>query len=273
VTVSGAGREAWPTGWPQVNGAVEDLRAGLGEALGEELIGVYLSGSLALGDFDRASSDLDVLVATAAPLGEAALERLRRLHAHLKAAGPWTARLECVYLPLAALRRYDPDDPRRYPVGAGDRGLVLGRQGPTWVFDRQVAREHGLVLLGPDPRTLIDPIAPQQLRETARAHLLEFWAAQLGEGAGSGGPAWLRSRTYQAFAILSLCRALYTLQHGAVVSKPAAAAWASRRLGPPWPSMVARALAWRSDERRDDAGLADTMRLVADAVARVRAAG
>ncbi|HEV8372345.1 MAG TPA: aminoglycoside adenylyltransferase domain-containing protein [Actinomycetota bacterium] len=236
-------------------------------------MGVYLSGSLALGDFDRASSDLDVLVATAGPLGDADLERLRRLHADLTSAGSWTARLECVYLPLAALRRYDPADRRRYPVGAGDRGFVLGRQGPTWVFDRQVAREHGLVLLGPDPRTLIDPVAPQELQTTARAHLLDFWAGQLQNGTGPTGPAWLRGRNYQAFAILSLCRALYTLQHGEVVSKPAAAAWASRRLGPPWPSLVARALAWRSDERPDDAGLADTLRLVADAVARARAAG
>jgi Domain of unknown function (DUF4111) len=243
----------------------------VGEALGDELVGVYLSGSLALGGFDPASSDLDVLVATAGPLGEAALERLRRLHAELTSAGAWTARLECVYLPLGALRRYDPADRRRYPVGAGDRGFRLVRQGPTWTFDRQVAREHGLVLLGPDPRTLIDPVAPPELRATARAHLLDFWAGQLREGSGPSGPAWLRSRNDQAFAILSLCRALHTLRHGEVVSKPAAAAWASRRLGPPWPSLVARALAWRSDQRPDDTGLADTMRLVADGVARARA--
>jgi Domain of unknown function (DUF4111)/Nucleotidyltransferase domain len=245
----------------------------VGEALGEELVGVYLSGSLALGDFDRASSDIDVLVATAGPLGEAALERLRRLHAELQAAGPWTAKLECVYLPLAALRRYDPADRRRYPIAPSDRGFRLGRQGPTWVLDRQVAREHGLVVLGPDPRSLIDPVAPDELRATARAHLQDFWAAQLPGDSRTAGPAWLRPRNYQAFAILSLCRALYTLQHGEVASKPAAAAWASRRLGPPWPSLVATALAWRSDERPDDAALAETMRLVADAVARVPAAG
>jgi hypothetical protein len=56
-----------------------------------------------------------------------------------------------------------------------------------------------------------------------------------------------------------------------VVSKPAAAAWASRRFDPPWPAQIARAMTWRADPHPDDAGLGDTLRLVADAVTRARA--
>ena len=102
-----------------------------------------------------------------------------------------------------------------------------------------------------------------------RSLLLGFWAGQL----DGPPPAWLRPRNYQAFAVLSMCRALYTLEHGEVVAKPVAAAWAGRRLDPPWPDLVARALRWRADERPDDAALPETLRLVADAVARARAAG
>ena len=252
-----------------MNRAVERLRQGLRDALGDELVGLYLSGSLALGGFDQASSDVDVLVATSRVLPRAALDRLARLHAALKAPGGWTARLEAVYLPVAALRRYDPDDTRRYPIAAGDRDFALGRQGPSWVLDRWVAREHGLALAGPAATTLIDPIGPEALRASVRSLLLGYWAGQL----DGPPPAWLRPRNYQAFAVLSMCRALYTLEHGEVVSKPAAAAWAGRRLGPPWPDQVARALRRRADERPDDAGLAATLRLVADATARARPAG
>jgi hypothetical protein len=269
MTPAIAWRPAWPTSWPQVNRAVERLRDGVADALGARLVGLYLGGSLALGGFDRGSSDIDVLVATARMPPAPAIERLAALHAALRAAGGWTARLEAVYLPVAALRRYDPSDRRRYPVGAGDREFALGRQGPTWVLDRWIAREHGLVVAGPSPRTLIDPVAPAQLREAARASLLEHWAGQL----DGPPPAWLRPRNYQAFAVLSLCRALYCLDHGEVVSKPAAAAWASRRFGPPWPQLVARALTWRADPHPDDHGLADTLRLVADAVAIARSGG
>jgi hypothetical protein len=136
-------------------------------------------------------------------------------------------------------------------------------------LDRWVAREHGLVVAGPCPSTLIDPIGPQALQAAVRGLLLGFWAGQLQGPA----PAWLRPRSDQAFAVLSMCRALYCLEHGVVVSKPAAAAWASQQLGPPWPELVARALGWRADRRPDDLGLAATLGLVADAVARARTAG
>jgi predicted nucleotidyltransferase len=266
--VATAGRPDWPTPWPQVNRAVERLRERLHDALGDELVGLYLSGSLALGGFDQASSDVDVLVATAGVLPQAALDRLARLHAALKAEGGWMARLEVVYLPVAALRRYDPADTRRYPIAASDREFALGGQGPSWVLDRWVARQHGLAVAGPAPTALIDPIGPEALRASVRSLLLGFWAGQL----DGPPPAWLRPRNYQAFAVLSMCRALYTLEHGEVVSKPAAAAWATRRLDRPCPELVARALRWRADERPDDDALSGTLGLVADAVARARAA-
>ena len=265
--MTGPVRPAWPTAWPEVDRAVERLRDGVVEAVGDDLVGLYLNGSLGLGDFDPASSDVDVLVATARALAGAAVERLRRLHGALHAEGGWAARLEVVYLPLATLRRFDPQDTARYPFGASDREFTLGRQGPTWVLDRWVAREHGLVVAGPDPRELIDPIGPDELRAAVRASLAGVWALE------GRDVAWLRPRNYQAFAVLSMCRDLYVLEHGTVVSKPAAAAWASRRLGPPWPAMIQRALAWRSDHRVDDRHLPETLGFVAHAVGLAGAAG
>jgi hypothetical protein len=258
---TGPGGPAWATGRPEVDRAVAGLTDGVAEALGDGLVGLYVHGSLGLGDFDPASSDVDVLVATAEPLSGPALERLGRLHRGLRAQGGWPARLEVVYLPVAALRRYDPADAERYPVGASDRDLFLGRQGPTWVLDRWVAREHGLVVRGPDPRELIDPIGPDQLRAAVRASLAGHWALQ------DADTTWLRPRNYQAFAVLSMCRDLYALEHGTLVSKPAAAAWARRRLEPPWTAQVERALRWRSDERVDDRHLPETLGFVAHAVA------
>jgi hypothetical protein len=174
-----------------------------------------------------------------------------------------------VYLPVATLRRYDPSDQRSYPIAASSRDLAHHRQSLGWVLDRWVAREHGLTVAGPRPSSLIDPIGPEVLRAAVRGLLLSFWAGQLQGPA----PAWLRPRSDQAFAVLSMCRALYCLVHGEVVSKPAAAAWASRRLSPPWPELIARALGWRTDRRLDDDGLDATLGLVADAVTRARMAG
>jgi predicted nucleotidyltransferase len=108
-----------------VNGAVERLRQRLRDDLGDELVGLYLSGSLALGGFDQASSDVDVLAATSRVLPQAALDRLASLHAALKAPGGWTARLEvgtCRWRPCAAL--IDPIGPEA--LRASVRLLLLG---------------------------------------------------------------------------------------------------------------------------------------------------
>ncbi len=49
----------------------------------------------------------------------------------------------------------------------------------------------------------------------------------------------------------TMCRALSTLEHGTVASRPAAARWAQETLPPPWPALIARALRWRSDHAPD----------------------
>jgi hypothetical protein len=180
--VTGPARPAWPTPWPEVDRAVERLLHGVAETIAEELMGLYLHGSLALGDFFPPASDIDFHVATAATLDEQALERLGDLHAGFKAEGGWLARLEGVYLPPDALRGQDPEGGRCPTVGS-DWDFALGRAGPTWVLDRWVTREHGVVVTGPDPRELIAPIGPGELRGA----VLGDWAGRVEPGAAAKG--------------------------------------------------------------------------------------
>jgi hypothetical protein len=42
-----------------------------------------------------------------------------------------------------------------------------------------------------------------------------------------------------------MCRALHTLHHGTIVSKPAAARWAQEALREKWTELIEPALAWR----------------------------
>jgi Domain of unknown function (DUF4111) len=259
-------RPTWPTPWPEVDRAVERLLDGIGEALGGQFLGLYLHGSLALGGFFPPASDVDFHVATAGAVGPAAFERLDALHAGFKAEGGWVARLEGAYLPPAALRRLEPVG-GRWPTVGSDWDFGLGRSGPTWVLDRWVTREHGVVVAGPDPRALIDPIGPDELRAAVQASLLGYWTERTRDA------AWLRPRHYQAFAVLTMCRDLYVLEHGVLGSKPVAAAWAARRLGPPWDAQVERALGWRADERADDQTLGETLQLVGHVVELARSRG
>jgi hypothetical protein len=248
---------------------VERLRDGAGQALGDRLAGLYLHGSLALGGFSPPSSDIDFHAATTGTLDDASLERLAAMHTAFKAEGGWPARLEGVYFPVAALRRPDPAAAPAPTVGV-DWDLRPGRPGPTWVLDRWVTREHGVIVTGPDPRDLIDPIGAGDLRAAVLASTLGDWAGNLAAGADTG---WLRPRNFQAFAILTMCRGLHVLERGTPVPKAVAAAWAIGHLPAPWPAEVEWAMAWRADERADDRHLPATLRFIAHAVDLARAAG
>jgi hypothetical protein len=250
------GGRGWPTPWPAVNELVGRLRDGVTSVLRERLVGLYLSGSLAAGDFDPSSSDVDFVAAVTEELPPDLVAAVGGVHAGLAASGlPFTDHLEGSYIPLRALRRYDPDDAHHPTIGA-DWPYGVHGHGPDGVFNRAILREHGVVVLGPDPATLVDPVGPEELRAAARALLREFWAAQ------DERSTWLYPRDYQAFAVLSMCRALYTIEHGRLVSKPVAAAWARERLGPPWAALVDRALAWRSDHRPDEAALPEALAFI-----------
>src|SRR5260370_38300856 len=63
-------------------------------------------------------------------------------------------------------------------------------------------------------------------------------------------PENIRLRTSQAYAILTMCRMLYTFKHGEFVSKKKAALWAEKEL-PECTSLIQRAVLWR-DAWRDE---------------------
>jgi hypothetical protein len=72
--------------------------------------------------------------------------------------------------------------------------------------------------------------------------------------------------------VLTLCRILYTLDSGAVVSKPVAARWAEKTSARHWAALIERSLIWR--KARQDAPssdeLDDTVALIQYTIERCR---
>jgi hypothetical protein len=214
---------------------------------------MYLHGSLASGDFDLSSSDIDFVVVTDGELPEAIVAELETMHMRLLDSGmEWASKLEGTYFPRHDLRQYRPSD-ALYP-SLNEGRFYMGGHGSDWVIQSHILREHGVILAGPPPASLIDPVGPEELRQAMRELLREWWAPMLSD------TARLRGDEYQAYATLTMCRALYTLQHGAVVSKPVAARWAREALGGRSAALIERAGAWRPGMRMD--ALDDVLELI-----------
>src|SRR5262245_14699752 len=105
-----------PTSYPDVNLEVHDLLTGIHAILGGQFTGMYLVGSLALGDFQPRESDLDLIIVTDGALADELVDALRDLHQRFDhSASVWSARLDAVYIPQEALREASVTA-ERYPV-------------------------------------------------------------------------------------------------------------------------------------------------------------
>ncbi len=239
-------RQTRPTPYPEVNEVLGLLLSDVKRILGEQFIGMYLYGSLSSGDFDPETSDIDFLVVTRDFLPEKTIAALEAMHKEtwatsLKRAGE----LEGSYVPRALIRRHDPNGDPCPTVNEGK--FYLDKRGSDWIIQRHVVREYGLVVEGPDPRTLIDYVSPDDIRAAVLGVLHEWWFPMLAD------PSWLREHggRYHAFAVITMCRVLHGLETGTIASKPRTIRWAQTRLPARWTQLIETAVAVSRGDRQD----------------------
>lgn len=282
-----------PTQFPELNTVLDHLVSEAKALLADNFVGAYLQGSFAIGDAD-AVSDCDFAVVVCRDLTAEELPAFQAMHAaiHRLPIQPWRHRLEGAYWPAAILKHasdtprdplgeaprpadwLDPGTglgPRVYPLLYLDHGadhLVRSEHDNTLVV-RWSLREKGVVLAGPEPRTLIDPVPPEALKAEVRATLRRVAVLNLEPMDAQG---------WQAFWVGLHCRMMHTLATGIVASKKASSAWAMRSLDPRWRGLVERALAIRDGPREtfmdapDPADVAETRAFAAWCLAHDEAA-
>lgn len=223
-----------PTPFPDLNATLSEWLSAAQAALGDNLLGAYLQGSFAVGDFDG-DSDVDFLAAIRTELSTAELAEMQAVHARIyDLPSPWAQHLEGSYFPEDALRRFDPAGVQPWYLDNTSKVLVRSRHDDTLVV-RWTTREHGIALAGPDPKTLIDPMPADDLRREVLGTMRE-WGAEILDGRSPIDNRWA-----QPFAVLSYCRMLHTLRTGTVGSKLAGAQWAKEALDSEWAGLIERA--------------------------------
>jgi len=218
------------------------------QVLASDLVGVYLRGSLATGDFEPDRSDIDILLVTERPVSGPQFAFLTEMHTQIaQGDNTYAQRLEAAYIDLENLRSYLPD--QQFPTlgqGPGEE-LIWQIHGPNWMLERSTVREDGITLYGPDPKTLIDPI-PQDLLRKASASRMADWAEWARD---ETDPEWSTPLTHKAYAIETMCRAIYTIEHGLIASKRESVRWCLENLPEPWNNLAARSQTWRREDKVD----------------------
>lgn len=212
-----------------IRSTMHALTRGLLSILGDRLIGIYLGGSLASGDFCD-SSDLDFLVVTRGELNLEDALAVELLHRDLLRRYPDAARLEGDYAPLGCII----PEGTTAPVPGCERGVFLPKVGEIMLSADNICdmREHGLALYGPAPRAILPGVTPDQVRGAVRTMLAE-------------GPAAYDTVHEAAAAVLNLVRSASALQTGIPTTKSEGARWGLAHLPAEWHPVVRAAAAVR----------------------------
>lgn len=233
-----------PTSYGDVNRLLDELLQQAGNILAGELVGFYIDGSLALGDFDPDHSDVDFLVVTRHPLPDATVATLAGAHQALTHSQlPFATDLEGAYIPVCALRRYDPRNAIHPNLERGrDERLRLKHHHSDWIIHRHIVREHGITVFGPPAKALIDPLSPDELRAAVAELMRSWWATpEAADSIRQSHPGYL------TYVVQTMCRAAFTWETSTVTSKPAACHWALANLEAEWRPLIERAARWELD--------------------------
>ncbi|MFB6398246.1 hypothetical protein [Polymorphospora lycopeni] len=222
---------------------------------------LYIAGSAALGAWQSAHSDIDLVIGTARPATTDDLTALRAVHAGL-AGRP---HLDGVYLDPATFAAR-PDDRRVVPFvvnGEFHADRPCGELNPVlWT----VLRQHGIAVRGPAVTDLGITVDPAALRRYNLENLRDYWrplARRARQETGELGGAEPVPGEAVSWLVLGPARLHHTLAHGTVVAKADAGAYLGRFF-PAWTALQDRAVRWRGDG--GETFTVDDLRAAADAV-------
>jgi predicted nucleotidyltransferase len=231
----------WPDVPADVRAQVDALVERITELVGDELVGVYLHGSLVLGCFNPQRSDLDVLAVARRALAPDKKRRLARAMLDLSGPKAWP-RTAPYPLEISLLNERDLR-PWRYPpryelhFGESHRALVeagkvdAGGEDADLAAHITVLHHAGAVAAGAPIADVFPPVPHEDYVASLHADL-----------------DWCREKNTTMYAVLSASRVWATVVERRVHSKDSGALWARRRVPAEYAPLIDDALAvYRGD--------------------------
>lgn len=225
------------TPYPHINLLIESISSHIKFVLGDKLVGLYLEGSLILGDFDPSVSDIDLLAALSSEVSDTEFTQLQEMYANFSKEYPeWHDRIETCFITVKALGKVKTETSRIINISPGEP-LNRRESSIEWIVNWYVSRQKSIAIFGPDITTLIEPISDSEFVQGVR-YLTPSWKNYIHD---------MKTKGSQAYAILTLCRALYAVTNGEQVSKKKAGIWVQQQF-PEYEELVDKAFEWRQQQ-------------------------
>lgn len=236
---------------PQISSLIQKLFQLSKETLAENFFGMYIFGSLASGDFNLQTSDIDFVVLIKNDLDSKTKEQLTLRIKQEILPLPLSEKLEGSYLPQRIIVEKN-QKPEMYLSISTGKEVGDDHKGIEQPVQRYMIREDGIVIDGPDPKSFLAPIAKEELVSAVSFILFDWWKPQLLDDHR------LVDREYQAYAVLTMCRMLVTIEDGIIISKPQAAQKIQAKY-PQWADLITSAVQWKHDDFVNDVAATKAM--------------
>lgn len=231
----------------------------LARIVGNDLVGAYFVGSVALGGYVPGESDVDIAAVSGSALSEGQKRSVAAAVLEVSAACPARGVEFTLYrrdvagsLPEGADFEVNANGGPRMPTAVHLDSS--SEQGFWYVLDRAIAHRSGVVIGGPPPSTIFADVPRQTLLDAMFESM-----------------AWHRAHERGSlYSVLNACRAWQFAEEGLLGSKLEGAAWARLRWSEPGVIDAAVALR-RGEEATLDEPAVDA--LLAAAATRIREAG
>ncbi len=198
------------------------------ELLKHNLVGIYAWGSLTYKEFDENCSDADLIVVTKRVVDDQEFAALRDWFKEASKRNPWTHRLDVRFV-------IDNEFLDKTSQCCGFYFGEFARHGSDgnpiiWLN----IRESGITLWGKQAKQIVPEISDRCINDALLLEL-DYLKQELAKNAGDRSDKAFR---HNAYAVLTVCRILYTARHGVLVSKAEAHSWALETLPAAWRRIV-----------------------------------
>lgn len=226
------------TPYKSVNDVLNDFVCQANALLSNNIIGIYLFGSLSYNDFNSRRSDIDLAIVIKIPLSQEEGEKIKNLHLELEKKYPlWKERIEGSYTPLDLFENILPPKQSR-PYFGGGVFYFEAPYGNEWLINNYLLYHKSIALQGADFRTLVNPIDIRDVQKASINDLFKEWEPKIID------KEWLSNSYYQSYLVLNLCRILYTVMQNSVGSKTVSASWVKNEYAPQWKGLIEEADKW-----------------------------
>lgn len=210
---------------------LDEMANDLPQILENNLVGIYLWGSLTYEAFDANCSDVDCIVVTRKDINEREFSALEDWFAKALKENFWTGKLDMRFV-------IDGEFLDKTSKCCGYHFGRLIRHGSDanpfiWVNIAQT----GITLWGKPAKEIAPEVSPEVLSDALLLEL-EYLKEDLAANAGDGSDL---SFFHNSYAVLTACRIFYTAQNAALVSKDIARAWTLENVPLEWHAVIRKA--------------------------------